>query len=138
MRFTVHVEEPRCFRGRVYIDEFADCVDAANFTRGSTWTSRSLLLRNLFAGLSRPRATAPRLGRQRRYSVATGDTRLGQDRACTEEWSFHTGMTMGLATPAKTPALTASTSNALYLGLAQKKLLAADLAIAPLCRRQRR
>uniref|UniRef100_V5E642 Uncharacterized protein n=2 Tax=Kalmanozyma brasiliensis (strain GHG001) TaxID=1365824 RepID=V5E642_KALBG len=118
---TVHIEEPRCFEAEFYIDEFADCVDAGNFKEDQRGQVARWLLRNLFAGFVEAES------KLRQVEVDDDGTPLPPE---TPAWDkivraqrsgpFTPGMTMGLATPAKTPALTSNTSNALYLGLAQK------------------
>ena len=117
---TVHIEEPRCFEAEFYVDEFADCVDLANFKEDQRGQVARWLLRNLFAGFVEAEI------RMRNASDAA-DSHLPPE---TPAWDrivrapragpFTPGMTMGLATPAKTPALTSQPSNPLYLGLAPK------------------
>lgn len=118
---TVHIEEARCFEAEFYIDEFVDCLDTANFKEDQRGQVARWLLRTLFAGFVdaecelRP-ATVDQAGTTRPPETPAWDRIVRAQR----NRSFIPGMTMGLATPAKTPALTSSASNPLYLGSAQK------------------
>ncbi|KAJ1020181.1 hypothetical protein NDA16_004461 [Ustilago loliicola] len=117
---TVHIEEPRCFEAEFYIDEFADCVDLGNFKEDQRGQVARWLLRNLFAGFVEAES-------QMRVAADDGEAQLPPE---TPAWDkivraprnrpFTPGMTMGLATPAKTPALTPGPSNPLVLSLAQQ------------------
>ncbi|SPO25251.1 uncharacterized protein UTRI_02633_B [Ustilago trichophora] len=117
---TIHIEEPRCFEAEFYIDEFADCVDLSNFKDDQRGQVARWLLRNLFAGFVQAES-------KMRNSADEAESLLPPE---TPAWDrivraartgpFTPGMTMGLATPAKTPALPSHPSNPLYLGLAPK------------------
>lgn len=118
---TVHIEEPRCFEAEFYIDEFADCVDVSNYKEDQRGQVARWLLRNLFAGFVEAEA------KMRAAVSEEADPHRPPD---TPAWDkivraprngpFTPGMTMGLATPAKTPALTSHPSKSLFLGNAQR------------------
>ncbi len=116
---TVHIEEPRCFEAEFYIDEFADCVDLSNFKEDQRGQVARWLLRKFVRWLCPSRERDAQCQRQCWYSSATTDAGVGHDRTCTKEGPFTPGMTMGLATPAKTPALTPGPSMPL-LGFSQR------------------
>ncbi|UTT96985.1 hypothetical protein NDA17_004669 [Ustilago hordei] len=121
---TVHIEEPRCFEAEFYIDEFADCVDMATFKEDQRGQVARWLLRNLFNGFVQAES-------QMRGGAATAADGEGRLPPETPAWDrivraprngpFTPGMTMGLATSAKTPALTPGPSNPLVLGWAQQR-----------------
>lgn len=118
---TVHIEEPRCFEAEFYIDEFGDCVDTAKFKEDQRGQVARWLLRNLFAGFVSAEC------KLRPSSLDDAGTPLPPETPAWDKIAraqrsgpFTPGMTMSLATPAKTPALTSSTSNSLYLGSVQK------------------
>ncbi|SJX65915.1 uncharacterized protein SRS1_16468 [Sporisorium reilianum f. sp. reilianum] len=118
---TVHIEEPRCFEAEFYIDEFADCVDPTHFKEDQRGQVARWLLRNLFSGFVQAESEL------RHATIDESGSRLPPETPAWDKIArahrngpFTPGMTMGLATPAKTPALTSHASNALYLGLAQK------------------
>ncbi|SNX83705.1 uncharacterized protein MEPE_02412 [Melanopsichium pennsylvanicum] len=117
---TIHIEEPRCFEAEFYVDEFADCVDLASFKEDQRGQVARWLLRNLFAGFVEAEC------QMRNFSGETGSHLPPETPAwdkivrASRSGPFTPGMTMGLATPAKTPALTSYASSSLVLGLAQK------------------
>ncbi|TKY87658.1 hypothetical protein EX895_003239 [Sporisorium graminicola] len=118
---TVHIEEPRCFEAEFYIDEFADCVDPTNFKEDQRGQVARWLLRNLFSGFVKAESEL------RHASIDENGSRLPPETPAWDKIAraqrngpFTPGMTMGLATPAKTAALTSHASNPLYLGSAQK------------------
>lgn len=118
---TVHIEEPRCFEAEFYIDEFLDCVDAAKFKEDQRGQVARWLLRNLFAGFVEAECQLRPALIDREASHLPPETPAWDKIARAQRnGPFTPGMTMGLATPAKTPALTSSASNPLYLGSAQK------------------
>ncbi|CDU22947.1 uncharacterized protein SPSC_01577 [Sporisorium scitamineum] len=118
---TVHIEEPRCFEAEFYIDEFADCVDPSKFKEDQRGQVARWLLRNLFSGFVEAETEL------RPASIDADGTRLPPETPAWDKIAraqrngpFTPGMTMGLATRAKTPALTSHASSPLYLASAQK------------------
>ncbi len=112
---TVHVEEPRCFEAEFYVDEFKDCLDPSFFKEDQRGQVARWLLRNLFAGFVEAESTMRNAARSDNVLPETP----AWDRIARVHRSgpFTPGMTMGLATPAKTPALPSHPSNPLFLGL---------------------
>ncbi|EPQ30005.1 uncharacterized protein PFL1_02678 [Pseudozyma flocculosa PF-1] len=116
---TVHLEEPRCFEAEFYIDEFADCVDLDDFKEDQRGQVAKWILRNLFAGFVW--AEEQRRGRQQVHGGGAVST-PGLDRIlqASRRGPATPGMTIALATPAKTPAFTPGGTGPLSSAAAQR------------------
>ncbi|KAN0059921.1 hypothetical protein ACQY0O_007893 [Thecaphora frezii] len=103
---TVHLEEPRCFEAEFYIDEFPDCADLVHFKEDQRGQAAKWILRNLFAGFVYAEEQAR--GWQPARSGHAAAVTPGLDRIlhANRRRPSMPGMTIALATPAKTPAFT--------------------------------
>ena len=104
---TVHLEEPRCFEAELYLDEIGDCIDLHTVKEDQRGQVARWILRNLFDGFVRAQVAkrgssgSPVPEGESYRSIATPaiETAGGKQGPSTP------GMTIGLATLAKTPAI---------------------------------